>query len=152
MQSFLVETFLPLVIMAVVALAWIAWLIRLCLFFAYRIRDARQNKDNPLEGRETMGLPRGAVRTFLALMFTSVATLTLLAGESFVAAPDKKWVLGELGVIITFYFGSKAFETRADAQAKLKAIEKAGTAEEVGNILRLVPYPASGEEKLEPTR
>ena len=61
--------------------------------------------------RETLGLPRGAVRTFLMLAFTSLALYALFA-PGLVSPGDKKWILAELGGIISFYFISKIAERR----------------------------------------
>ena len=103
-------------------------MIRLGVFFAYRIKDRKS--PNPHERKETMGLPKGAMRTFLALTFTAIAALAVLGNGDFVVAMDKKWILGELGVIITFYFGSKAVEAYVDSRTKLAAIEKASDVDE----------------------
>ena len=82
-----------------------------------------------------------AIRTFLVLSFIAIATLAILGGTQSrgtlsVAQVDKKWILAELGVIITFYFGSKAVEAYVDSRAKSKAIEKATTAEEAMKVYR----------------
>lgn len=134
MQRFLLDTFLPAAIMAVLSIVLIAWSFRLVLFFYYRFRNRRT--PNPHEKRETMGLPKGAIRTFFALSFTAIAILAILGGDQFVQPADKKWVLGELGVVITFYFGSKVVETYVDSKAKSKAIEKATTAEEAARVYK----------------
>ena len=133
LQTFLFENFVPGALMAALSIAIVAWVIRICVFFGYRIKD-RNKKSNPHENKETLGLPKGAMRTFLAIAFTSLATLALLGG--IVDEGDKKWILGELGLIITFYFGAKTFESFVDSKAKTKAIEKANTAEEALKVLR----------------
>ena len=132
LQSFLVDTLLPLAIMAAVLIALSAWLVRLVLFFAYRVRHRRV--PNPHQNKETMGLPKGAMRTFLALVFTSMTALVILDGTTFVGAQDKKWLLGELGAIIAFYFGSRAIESYVDSRAKLRAIEKAESFDEARRL------------------
>ena len=134
--NYMVEQFLPGAIMVIVSVALIAWMVRLGLFFYYRWRH--KDKPNRLESKETMGLPKGAVRTFLALAFTAVAVIAVLGGEGVVAigVDDKKWILGELGLIIAFYFGSKTLESYTDSRVKLKAMEHAASVEEAMKIYR----------------
>jgi hypothetical protein len=134
MHGFLVDTFMPIAIMAALSIALVAWLIRLVIFFVYRWKNRRSA--NPHEKKETMGLPKGAIRTFLALSFTAIAIMAVLGGDKFVPWADKKWILGELGVIITFYFGSKAVEAYVDSRAKSKAIDKATSAKEAMGVYR----------------
>ncbi len=138
MQDFLVNSVLPFTIFASLAVAGGAWLARIILYFVFRIRDWKRGHPNPYEKKETMGLPKGAMRTFLALSFTAIATLLLLKGSDFVGVADKKWILGELGVIITFYFGSKTVETYVDSQVKKKAIEKAQNTDEAIKVFKAV--------------
>ena len=134
--SYMVEQFFPGAIMVIVSVALIAWIVRLGLFFYIRWRD--RDKPNPNEFKETMGLPKGAVRTFLTLTFTAIAVIAVLGGDSVVAIGinDKKWILGELGLIISFYFGSKTLESYVDSRAKLMAMEKATSVEEALKIYR----------------
>ena len=96
LQSFLVDTLLPLAIMAAVLISLSAWVVRVVLFSAYRIMH--RHVPNPRESKETMGLPEGAMRAFLALSFTSMAALVKLDGTAFVGAQDKKWLLGSSGL------------------------------------------------------
>ena len=56
MQIFLVDYFLPLVIMVVMIVTGLAWLTRLGLYFGFRYRDWRKGRLNPYEKKETMGL------------------------------------------------------------------------------------------------
>ena len=109
LSEYMLEKFLPGAIMAIVSIAVIAWVTRLCVFFIVRIRE--RDKENPHEHKETMGLPKGAMRTFLTLAFTSLAVIAIFEDSTniFVDAGDKKWILVELGAIITFYFGNKVF-------------------------------------------
>jgi len=136
MYSFLIDSFLPLSIMAVFTVAWAAWAVRISTFFLTRFQDWRQGKPNPHEDKETLGLPKGSIRTFFALTFFSLAALAVVAGDRFILDTDKKWILGELGVIMTFYFGSKALDARADAQAKMKAMELASTVDEAMKVIK----------------
>ena len=128
--EYMLEKFLPGAIMAIVSIAVIAWVTRLCVFFIVRIRE--RDKENPHEHKETMGLPKGAMRTFLTLAFTSLAVIAIFEDSTniFVDAGDKKWILVELGAIITFYFGNKSLESYVNSQVKLRAIDKAQSAEE----------------------
>jgi len=128
MVEFLAETFLPTTLMVILIIIGVSWLTRLGLFFYFRVK--KRNEPNPHENKETMGLPKGAIRTFFALSFTALATLVLLDSNDLVDAVDKKWILLELGAIITFYFGSKSLEAYQESKAKLQAIEKAKTTEE----------------------
>lgn len=138
MQGFLVDYFLPLAIVAVLIVAGLSWVVRLGVYFGFRIRDWKRGAPNPYEKKETMGLPKGAMRTFLALSFTIIATLVLLKGAEFVSLDDKKWILLELGAIITFYFGSKSLETFVDSKAKVKAIEKAQNTDDAIKAYKIV--------------
>ena len=135
-MNYMVEQFLPGAIMVIVSVALIAWMVRLGLFFYHRWR--RRTEPNKLESKETMGLPKGAVRTFLVLAFTAVAVIAVLGGESVAAisVDDKKWILGVLGMIIAFYFGNKTLESYVDSRAKLKAMEQATSVEEAMKIYR----------------
>ena len=85
-----------------------------------------------------MVLPRGAVCTFLTLAFTGVAVIAVLSEEGLVdiGDGDKKWILAELSATITFYFASKALGSAWDTRAKVKAIEKAESAEQALGIYR----------------
>ncbi len=135
-MDFFREDFLPIAITAGITIALVAWAVRLGVFFLYRILQ-RKDKANPHEGKETMGLPKGAMRTFLALSFTSIATLAIFSDASLgiISEVDKKWILAELGGIITFYFGSKSVEAFVDSRAKLAAIERATNFDQIRKIL-----------------
>ena len=122
MLNFLTNGFLPIALVIILSIVLLAWLLRLLTFFWYRYRN--KDKPNPHENKETLGLPKGAIRTFLTLAFTSVALIAMLGGDSVIAPEDKKWILGELGIVITFYFGSRAVESFVESRARLKAIEK----------------------------
>ncbi len=137
MQAFLVDSFIPFVIIVILIVAGLAWLTRLGLYFGFRYRDWKKGRSNPLEKKETMGLPKGAMRTFLALTFTAIAALALLK-TGLVNEVDKKWILLEFGAIVTFYFGSKSLENYVDSQAKVKAIEKAQTTDDVIKVYKIV--------------
>ena len=89
------------------------------------------------------------MRTFLALSFTAIATMVLLKGADYVVVEDKKWILLELGAIITFYFGSKSLEAFVDSRAKLKAIEKAENAKEAVSIYKVVEEKEDKKEDKE---
>ena len=89
MVGFLAETFLPATLMVILIIIGVAWLTRLGLFFYFRIK--KRNEANPHENKETMGLPKGAIRTFFALSFTALGTLVLLDSTSLVSTVDKKW-------------------------------------------------------------
>ena len=134
--NYMVEQFMPGAIMVIVSVALVAWMVRLGLFFYYRW--TQRSKPNKLESKETMGLPKGAVRTFLTLAFTAVALIAVLGGNSVVVIDvnDKKWILGELGLIIAFYFGSKTLESYTDSRVKLKAMEHATSVDEAMKIYR----------------
>jgi hypothetical protein len=147
MQAFLVDDFLPVAILVVMIVAGLSWLIRLGLYFGFRVRDWKRKLPNPYEKKETMGLPKGAMRTFLALSFTAIATLVLLSGTELVSQADKKWILLELGAIITFYFGSKSLETFVDSRAKVKAIEKAQTTDEAVKVYKVVEDKVDSEKQ-----
>ena len=134
MVEFLAETFLPVTLMVILIIIGVAWLIRLGLFFYFRFNQ--RNEPNPHENKETMGLPKGAIRTFFALSFTALATLVLLDSSGLVSTVDKKWILLELGAIITFYFGSKSLEAYEQSKAKLQTIGKAQTTEEAVKAYR----------------
>jgi hypothetical protein len=128
MVEFLADTFLPVILMLILIIIGASWMVRLGLFFYFRLKN--RDKPNPHEDKETMGLPKGAIRTFFALSFTALATLVLLNSTALVSTVDKKWILLELGAIITFYFGSKSLEAYQESKAKLQTIAKATTPEE----------------------
>ena len=136
--NYMVEQFLPGTIMVVVSIALIAWMIRLVLYFYDGYK--KRKRGNIQHAKETMGLPKGAIRTFLVLTFTAMAVIAIFGKSGVVVldAADKKWILAELGGIITFYFGSKALESFVDSRAKIKVIERAPP-EEAERIYRDQP-------------
>ena len=138
--EYMVEQFLPGTIMVVVSIALIAWMIRLGIFVGFRINEWRKGESLP-DNKETMGLPKGAIRTFLVLTFTAMAMIAIFAGKdaAFFDIEDKKWILAELGGIITFYFVSKALESFVDSRAKIKVIEMAASAKEAQRIYQDKP-------------
>lgn len=140
MHGFLVDSFLAFAVIAALSIALGAWVIRLGIFFFYRWKHRAQ--PNPHEKKETMGLPKGAMRTFLALSFTAIATLAIFQSDEIISVDDKKWIIGQLGVIIAFYFGSKAVEAYVESRTKLRAIDKAYTADEAMKIYREAEEPA----------
>jgi uncharacterized BrkB/YihY/UPF0761 family membrane protein len=65
-------------------------------------------KKTEYEKEETLGFPRGTIRTFLALVITIIVVLVILLDEF---DPEvKKWVMGAYGAVISFYFLSKLRE------------------------------------------
>jgi hypothetical protein len=145
MHGFLVDNFLPFAIVVVIIVAALSWLVRLAIYFGFRFRDWKKGEPNPYEKKETMGLPKGAMRTFLALSFTAIATLVLLKAN-IVSLDDKKWILLELGAIITFYFGSKSLEAFVDSRAKVKVIEKAETTDDAIKAYKMVEEKPEGKK------
>ena len=131
-QPVLTGYFVPIIVMAALFIAVSAWVIRIGLFFIVRFQ--KRDEPNPFEKKETLGLPKGAMRTFLAITFTAIGSLAIFSG--IVDDDQVKWVLGELGVIITFYFGSKSLESYVDSRAKIRAIEKATTVDEALRVLK----------------
>ena len=65
MVEFLADTFLPVILMLILIIIGASWMVRLGLFFYFRLKN--RDKPNPHEDKETMGLPKGAIRTFFAL-------------------------------------------------------------------------------------
>ena len=86
----MVEQFLPGTIMVVVSIALIAWVIRLGIFVGFRFKDWREGNSRP-DNKETMGLPKGAIRTFLVLTFTAMAIIAIFTGKdvAFLDTEDK---------------------------------------------------------------
>lgn len=78
----------------------------------YRVVITRAHwQDIKLFSNETLGLPKGAVRTFLLLIFVSL-TIYVLFAPGVIPPEDKKWVIATLGAIISFYFTSKIGERK----------------------------------------
>jgi hypothetical protein len=134
-----INNYLPVAIIVIFTISAISWIIRLVLFFVFRSKEGRKRdggKKNIYEN-EPMGLPKGAIRTFLVFIFSILAILAIF-GDLPVDGEDKKWVLLEFGGILTFYFGSRVFESYIDSRAKIKAIEQAGNATEATEIYEKV--------------
>ena len=140
-EETIVDVFLYLLI-AVFSVALAAWVIRIGIFFFRRVRES--DKPNPLEAKETLGLPKGAVRTFLMLSLTAFTIIALLSGEELFGIDDKKWILGEFGIVMSFYFGSKAIESVFESRAKQVAIQSAQTHAERLEILGISPRSTGG--------
>ena len=85
-----------------------AWVVRIAKFFCWYLLNPNTN---PYPG-ETLGLPKGAVRTFLVLAFTAITYLIFADGLGEIGSEDKKWFLTAYGTIILFYFGQKTLEGR----------------------------------------
>ena len=90
-------TYLPIFIFigAIIAVLWI-----ISIYFVITKRlDAGDM------WAKSLGLPRGSIRAIVALLFIFFIAYAIFSGDDL---PDKipDWILGIMGTIIGFYFGS----------------------------------------------
>lgn len=99
-QNTLLPAFAWLVF-GVIALTALMWVCRVAYFMI----------DDPHEGftEETLGLPKGAVRSFIVISFTAIMFLIFFGNFTEIPADDRKWFLTAYASVLAFYFGSKYF-------------------------------------------
>ena len=69
-----------------------------------------------LDRVETLGLPKGTVRSFIVITFTGIMFLLLFGEFADILAEDRKWFLTAYGSVLAFYFGTKYFPERFSAR------------------------------------
>lgn len=100
-QNTLLPAFAWLVF-GVIALAMAVWVWRVVRFM--------WNEDEAWVTEETLGLPKGAVRTFIVISFTAIMFLIFFGNFPGIPTDDRKWFLTAYASVLAFYFGSKYFE------------------------------------------
>ena len=95
--------------------AWLVFLIILGAFVAWAFRVWRAFRKNELDRVETLGLPKGTVRSFIVITFTGIMFLLLFGEFADIVAEDRKWFLTAYGSVLAFYFGTKYFPERFSA-------------------------------------
>lgn len=95
--------------------AGLIFLIILGAFIALAYRTIRAFRKNELRPDETLGLPRGTIRSFFVITFTAIMFLVFFGDFGAVEIPleDRKWFLAAYASILTFYFGSKIIPERS---------------------------------------
>ena len=104
------STFLPAfawLVFGVIALAIGVWVLRILLFI--------KNEDEPWANDETLGLPKGSVRTFIVISFTAIMFLTFFGNFTGIPPEDRKWFLTAYSSVLAFYFGTKYFQPRSES-------------------------------------
>lgn len=100
-------SFFKAVIIASFIILMVLWVVRIVMTFC------TQGKAG--EAGETLGATRGAVRTFLLLVFAAFTFWALTTPEIF-SPSDKKWILTTFGSVVTFYFASKIITERRSSK------------------------------------
>ena len=85
-----------IILLLVLLLGVSAWFVR--------VRQGAKDTDTT-----TLGLRKGAVRSFLVLFYSSLGVV-LLVGPLDVEADIKKWVTAGLATMVAFYFATKILE------------------------------------------
>lgn len=97
--------------------AWLVFAIILGAFLALIWRTIRAFRDGEFKLRlnETLGLPKGTIRSFIVITFTAIMFLIFFGDIDGVEIPDedRKWFLTAYASVLAFYFGSKYFPDRA---------------------------------------
>ena len=108
-QNILLPWFAWLVL-AVLALAMVMWVWRVGLFML--------NENEAWRPGETLGLPKGAIRTVIVISFSAIMFLIFFGNFPGIPADDRKWFLTAYASVLSFYFGTKFFEGRAESSRK----------------------------------
>ena len=107
------STYIPEFI--VPAFVWLVFTIILGAFLALAVRTIQVlMSDKRLEPAETLGLPKGTIRSFIVITFTAIMFIVFFADFPGLNIPgdDRKWFLTAYGSILAFYFGAKYFPER----------------------------------------
>lgn len=94
------------------------WVVFVIFVFAIAVWGARilkffiANRDEPPYPGETLGLPKGSVRSFIVITFSAVMFLIFFGDFDAVPAEDRKWFLTAYSSVLAFYFGAKYFPER----------------------------------------
>jgi hypothetical protein len=101
-------------VLGVIGVAMLMWVWRVGYFLI----------DDPRAGftEETMGLPKGAVRTFVVISFSGIMFLIFFGDFPGIPADDRKWFLTAYSSVLAFYFGSRYFQARAERERRGLAI------------------------------
>ena len=97
------------------AFMWLVFAIILGAFLAWAFRTAKVLFDDKrLERAQTLGLPKGTIRSFIVITFTAIMFIVFFADYPGLNIPaeDTKWFLAAYGSIVAFYFGAKYFPER----------------------------------------
>ena len=97
------------------AFAWLVFAMILGAFAAlgYRTWKVLTN-ENLVERAETLGLPKGTIRSFIVITFTAITFIVFFADFPGLNIPadDRVWFLTAYGSVLAFYFGTKYFPER----------------------------------------
>ena len=93
------------------AFAWLVFgvIASTTLMWVWRIVGFMLDKDQAWDAEETLGLPKGAVRTFIVISFTGIMFLIFFGNFPAIPTDDRKWFLTAYASVLAFYFGSKYF-------------------------------------------
>ena len=107
------STYIPEII--VPAFVWLVFAIVLFTFLALARRTLQVLGDKKLvDTAETLGLPKGTIRSFIVITFTAITFVVFFADFPGLEIPeaDRKWFLTAYGSVLAFYFGTKYFPER----------------------------------------
>ena len=97
------------------AFMWLVFVIILGAFVALAFRTVKVLRNDKLvERAETLGLPKGTIRSFIVITFTAIMFIVFFADFPGLNIPpeDRKWFLTAYGSVLAFYFGTKYFPER----------------------------------------
>jgi len=97
------ETLIPIfgwTVLVIIALAALLWLVRTSMVLV--------TGEYKLKVNETLGLPKGTIRSFIVITFTAIMFLVFFGDVGNIVPPeDRKWFLAAYASVISFYFGTK---------------------------------------------
>ena len=102
-----------------ITIAIIAMLVTIILLSFLSLVNRFANKEKWSE--QALGLPTGSVRAIIALLFIVIIIYAALIGIDLKDVPQ--WLLGIVGTIIGFYFGTKSV-VKSASEEKLERIKK----------------------------
>lgn len=100
---------------------WFGWLIFgiiLVTFVGLVARTIRVFIKKEFRSDETLGLPKGTIRSFIIITFTGIMFIIFFGDIEGAQIPDedRKWFLTAYASVLSFYFGSKFIPSRSDAR------------------------------------
>lgn len=97
-------------VLGVIAVAFLMWVWRVGYFMI----------DDPRDGftEETLGLPKGAIRTFIVISFSGIMFLIFFGNFPGIPADDRKWFLTAYSSVLAFYFGTQYFQARSERERR----------------------------------
>jgi len=103
-------------VFGVIGVAILAWV--------WRVGTFMTDTSQAWSQEETLGLPKGAVRTFIVISFSGIMFLIFFGNFPGIPADDRKWFLTAYSSVLAFYFGTKYFQARTERERRGLAITR----------------------------